>query len=101
MKIDICIPCPVCASQGYNTKREYWRHHGYCNGILCVDEYAVCSCKRCGKEAHLSEMRFLCPENRHKFEVASVNGFMEAITGAAQMVNSASKDWLLNVLKRL
>ncbi len=101
MKVDICIPCPVCISEGHNTKREYWRHYGYCNGILCIDENAICSCRRCGKSAYLVQMRFRCPEDKHQFEVASVTGFIEAITGAAQMVNSASKDWLLSVLNRL
>jgi hypothetical protein len=100
MKIDIYIACPICSSGGrYTMSPEYWRHAGHCQGILQLDEYAYVSCKKCGKSAPVTQMKFMCPANRHSFQVATSEGLSEALSISAQMVTAAGNRWFLNVIR--
>ncbi|MDR2406547.1 MAG: hypothetical protein LBE13_00315 [Bacteroidales bacterium] len=102
MKIDIYIACPICSSGGrYTMSPEYWRHYGSCQGRLQIDEYAYVSCARCGKRAHITQMRFNCPAQRHTFSVPTTSGLSEAFSISSQMVNAAGNRWFISVIKHI
>lgn len=107
-RVDICIACPVCAEQGYNTTRDYWLHKSRffgdfasCNGRLQIDEYANVRCKKCLKKAKITQMMFKCPSDRHSFKVATVEGLSEVFSSSAQMVNAVGNQWFISVIKHI
>ena len=98
MRVDIYIACPICIDEFWQCSKEYWRHEGSCNGILQLDEKANVVCSRCGRSAHITQMRLTCNSGRHTFAVPTVTGYAQAISMAAMGVSSASTAWLQSVL---
>lgn len=102
------MSCPVCLQEGRNSPREYWRHgskkhweSNVCNGVLYLDENAYVHCKGCGASAPLQKMRLRCNNDRHDFNIPSINGFASAISTSAQMVDSAGLPWLQKAMNYL
>ena len=59
------MPCPKCAHEKRDLLSQSWTHGGKCGGQLCIDENAIVHCTRCGKSAHIRNMRMTCDSHRH------------------------------------
>lgn len=96
MVIDLYMSCPQCLRERTLVPKEYWRHSD--GGRLYIDEYAYIHCAKCGKSAHIKNMRLTCDSGRHQFEIVSTIGFTKAISLAAMSGGDEVIDWLQSVL---
>lgn len=99
-RIDIYMTCPGCVWNG-NAAKEFWTHGGYCGGTLQLDEYANVICKRCGANAHITEMRLSCNSGRHTFYVPNKEMYAKSVSTASNFVNGGGIQWLQSVLRFL
>lgn len=100
-KVLVYISCPACVDDGYNTPQTYWKHGTCGSGGIYLTELANIHCSGCGKESHVSNWSFKCPDGRHDFKVPSTAGFTTALSTSSQMTNEAGRKWLISVLERL
>lgn len=101
MRFNLLMPCPKCAANNNDFQLEQWTHGGTCNGQLYIDERAFVHCSRCGKSAHITQMRMSCNKRRHDRALASRKEIAAAVSvGNIGLTNNNLK-WFKNILDNI
>lgn len=100
-RFHLFMPCPKCLKEQQQICSEKWRHGSDCDGILYIDEMAYVHCSKCGKTAHIKDMKMTCDHRVHikvkptKKEIASA-----LAAGAVGVVNN-KLNWFKSLLNHL
>ena len=101
MRFNLFMPCPKCAAEKYDFHLEQWTHGGDCNGRLYIDEKAYVHCNRCGKSAHITQMKMSCNKGRHNVVSVSRKEIASAIfVGNVGIVDNSLK-WIKRILDNI
>jgi len=101
MRFNLLMPCPKCAANNNDFQLEQWTHGGTCNGRLYIDERAFVHCSRCGKSAHITDMRMSCDKGLHNRTIASRKEIASAISVGNVGVVENSLKWFMCILDNI
>lgn len=99
MQFKLFMPCPICVHEK-RIELQSWTHGGTCGGRLTIDHKAVIHCNKCGKSAHIRDMRMSCAHNHTKMHASKKNIASAIAIGNVGVKNDVIK-WFKSIIDHL